>query len=392
VGFFSIRFENFEMTNRRAFAFALALTICGVSGDVRPARATPTILAAASSRKLQSVLNDARAQTGSPGAAAAIMVNGKIVWQGVSGTADLRTRRPVSNDTLFSLASVTKMFVATMAMRLAEEGRLRLDDTITQYVPAYVPDTRTVTIRELLGHTSGYPDNEDDPVIARWLDDPNFKWRRDHIMQREGDVTFKPGTKFSYCNSCYVMLGAVIEKAGGSTIGASFNRLIVSSLGLSGAADFDRLPALAPRIARGYDLQKGKLVDTFAGAHDLGVPTGVWGVVWTDGGIAASATGVARFTDALFGGRVVRPKSLAQMMHPGPDHSYGLGTYRMAFDSHEWQGHSGFYYGFTTQTWYDFSRRLTITVLTNRTDDRGPASAIWHRLANAYDRLGKLRD
>lgn len=375
------------MTNRLHGAFVLVLVLYCAAVTAQPARSAPVTVAVPSLQNLQGVLNDARGKTGTPGVAAAIMVNGKLIWQGTSGTVDLRSSRPVASDTLFSLASVTKMFVATIVIRLAEEGKLRLDDPIAKYVPSYVPDTRVVTVRELLGHTSGYPDDEGDPIILKWLDDPNFKWHRDPIMRREGHVTFKPGTQFNYCNSCYVMLGAVIEKASGSTIGAAFDSLIVDAVRLGKSADFDRLPAYAPRIARGYDLQKGKLVDTFVGARDLGVPTSVWGVMWTDGGVAASASGVARFTDALFGGRVVSPGSLAQMMHPGPDHSYGLGTYDMGFDRHEWHGHSGFYYGFTTQTWYDFSRRLTITVLTNRTDDRGPASAIWHRLAHAYDRL-----
>jgi CubicO group peptidase (beta-lactamase class C family) len=109
--------------------------------------------------------------------------------------------------------------------------------------------------------------------------------------------------------------------------------------------------------------------------------------MWTDGGIAATAGGVARFTDALFGGRILQPATLAMMIAPGPNGSYSLGTYRIDFDGHRWQGNEGYYNGFTTVTMYGFSRKLTIAVLTNLTDSGDPASGIWRRLVAAYDRL-----
>jgi D-alanyl-D-alanine carboxypeptidase len=342
-------------------------------------------LAPAGAKQLQAALDQARIKTGTPGTSVAIMIDGEIVWLGQSGTTNLRTGSPVTAGTMFSLASVTKMFVAAIAVRLSEDGALRLDQPIADLVPSYVPDARRVTVSELLGHTSGYPDDESDPVILRWLDNPNFPWRRDDIMKREPAPTFKPGSRFSYCNSCYVMLGSVIEKASGATIGAEFQKFITGPLGLRNEADFDRLPEFAPRVSRGYDLQHGKLVDTFVGAHDLGVPTSVWGPVWTDGGIVATAEGVARFTDALFGGHVVSAKSLQAMLDPPHPHEQILESWR--YDRHAWRGHSGFYYGFTTESWYDTARRLTITVLTNRTDNNDPATTIWNRLTSAYDRL-----
>ncbi len=82
-------------------------------------------------------------------------------------------------------------------------------------------------------------------------------------------------------------------------------------------------------------------------------------------------------------------QSLAQMLDPGPQHPHAEVLEKWRYDGHAWRGHSGFYYGFTTESWYDASRKLTITILTNRTDngDPDPATAIWNRLATAYDRL-----
>ena len=334
---------------------------------------------------LRATLDEARRRTGAPGVSAAIVKDGRILWLGQSGTVDLCSGQPVTASTMFSLASVTKMFVAASAMRLVEEGRLHLDDAIAPYVPSYLPDRRRVTVSELLGHTSGYREDEDDPTILRWLQDPNFQWTRDLLMRREGRVRFQPGTQFRYCNSCYVMLGAVIEKSGNATVGESLGRFIVAPLGLDHDVDIDRLAAFAPRIAHGYDLQKGRLVDTFAEARDLGVPTAVWGPLWTDGGIVATASGVARFTDALFRARVVSSATLAKMLAPTHQKEVVLESRR--FGGRTWRGHSGEYYGYTAESWYDASRHLTITVLTNRTDSGDPATSIWSRLSATFDRL-----
>ncbi|MBV8601265.1 MAG: beta-lactamase family protein, partial [Candidatus Eremiobacteraeota bacterium] len=305
---------------------------------------------------------------------------------GSSGVADLRTGAPIDDRSLFVLASTTKTFVATMVLRLYEQGRFGLDDPIAPYVPSYVPDAGEVTVRELLGHTAGYPDAEGEPMILRWLSDPNHRWSRAQLMRRQKPVRSPPGARFRYCNSCYVMLGALVESASRGSVGDAYRRLIEDPLELTGETAFVRSPASAERIVHGYDGRDRK--DTFSGARRLGVPTGDWGTIWTDGGLAATARGVARFTDALFGGRVLRPATLAQMVDPGPNRTYGLGTYRMRFDGHRWQGNDGFYYGFTSTTMYDADRKLTLTVLTNLTDRYDPAFAMWQSLARVVDALG----
>lgn len=338
---------------------------------------------------LQAALDHARLASGTPGASAAIIVDGRLIWSGTSGTVDLRTHRPVAATTMYPLASVSKLFTDAMVLRLAEEGKLGLDQPIARYVPAYVPDAGKVSVKELLGHTSGYPDVEDDPTILRSLADPNHAWSREQLMRKETTPTFAPGTRFAYCNSCFVMLGAVIESAAGDSVDAEFDRLIVRPLGLASEVDLAVSPAVAPEISRGYDFEKGKLVDTFAGARVFGVPTFDWGPIWTDGGVAATAIGAARFTDALMGGRVLRPATLATMLHTGPDRNHGLDAESYAFDRHVWRGHSGYYDGFTAESWHDFGRRLTVTVCANRTDDADPATEIWNALAKAYDRADR---
>jgi len=346
--------------------------------------AVPAALSRADIAQLQQAIDDGREASGAPGISAAIMADGKLLWAGQSGRSDLARKTPITGRTMFALASVSKMFAATIVMKLVEQGRLRLADPIAPYVPAYLPDASRVTVLNLLGHTSGYRDDEDDPVVLKLLGDPNHVWTRDELERREGPVRFTPGSKFSYCNSCYVMLGGVIEKASGASVGAELKRFVTGPLGLADDVEIDGIASYTPRFSRGYDLHRRTLVDTFKYANDLGVPTYDWGPVWTDGGVAATAIGVGRFTDALFGGSLLSAKSLATMLKPGGKNEILESDWH---DGRLWRGHSGFYDGFTAEAWYDSRRRLSIVVLANRTDDRDPATVVWNRLASAYDRL-----
>jgi D-alanyl-D-alanine carboxypeptidase len=335
---------------------------------------------------LQNALDKVRIEIGSPGASAAIFQDGSLLWQGSSGLAEVHDGIPVETDTLYALASVTKMFVATMTLRLYEEGKLGLDDFIAGYVPGYIPDVDRVTIRELLGHTSGYPDIYSNNQIDEWLLDPNHEWTQESLFERIQPVVFQPGKHFMYSNTNYLLLGAVIARASGSTVGKEFERLIRTPIPLPDAY-FKREGRVAHRFAHGYNLQGKWLVDTFKGAHRLGVPTCDWGTIWTDGGIGATAGAVAKFSDALFGGHILQPATLAAMMTPGPDGSYGLGVFQYNYDGHSWEGHDGSFNGFESQSGYDFTRNLTIVVLTNLTDNGNTAQPIWNRMVYTFDRL-----
>ena len=386
MGFFCTPLEMVAMRTivTLSVAAASAVVVMGLPSHVE-ASGAPTHVTAGEAAQLQKVLDDARVASGAPGVSAAIADDGLVIWTGESGVSSrsiFATNAAITDSSMFVLASVSKMFIATIAMRLVDEGRLRLSDPIAPYAPAYLPDASRVTVMNLLGHTSGYRDDEDDPIILKLLGDPNHVWTREQLERREGPVRFPPGSRFDYCNSCYVMLGGVIEKAGRASVGVELERFIVEPLHLQEDVDVDRVASFAPRISPGYDLEHGKLIDTFKDAHDLGVPTYDWGPVWTDGGIVATAIGVARFTDALFGGTLVSSRSLAIMLAPGGKNEILESD---KHDGHLWRGHSGFYDGFTAEAWYDAHRRLTIVVLANRTDDNDPATAVWNRLASAYD-------
>jgi D-alanyl-D-alanine carboxypeptidase len=209
--------------------------------------------AAQPANRPQQVLDAARTARGAPGASAAIMSGGAFVWQGSSGQAVIETGAPVTGSTLYSLASVTKTFTSTMILRLYQEGRIGLGGFIEPYVPARMPSTGEVTVRDLLGMTSGYRDVEGFPTILKWLRDPNHLWKRAQILRRVRPVFFQPGTRYQYSNTNYVILGGIVDRLSPRRIGGEFQRLIVQPVGLAGEAFFERDPRAAGRIAHGYN-------------------------------------------------------------------------------------------------------------------------------------------
>jgi D-alanyl-D-alanine carboxypeptidase len=269
---------------------------------------------------------------------AAIVVDGKTTWTGVRGAG-------VRASNVFSLASVTKPYVAALTLRLADEGRLALDDTVARWLGGAVPAAAgAVTVRELLGHTSGLPDYLEDAGVERALEDPRHAWTEAELLHA---VRAPSGRgDFAYSNTNYILLGAIARRAAGVPTERALATFVLGPLGL-GSTSLGRTQALARRVAGG-----GRL------------PNDVWSPLFTDGGVVATAGDVARFFDALLaGGRVLRPATLDLMLAPGPDGSYGLGVYSTRLRGRTVFGHDGTYDVWNTEVLTDRATHTTIAVL-----------------------------
>lgn len=370
-------------------ACSLMATACGTTEAPTSGATAATPHAAIIAPGLDRALGQALRRSGAPGLAAAVVKDGVVVWHGEAGVADHATSRPVAPDTLFSLASVTKSYVSAMTIALASEGQIDLDSSIAPYVPRWVPGAKRVSLRQLLGMTAGYRDVEaDGGWVSRAWNNPNFPWDRAHmvkLLHRLRVPHFKPGSRYQYSNANYLLLGLALPRLSKESVEASFQRIIREPLSLEGTY-FAVDPAVIGRLSHGYESRGGRVVDTFAGAR-LGYPTDIWGTVWTDGGVEATASDVARFNDALYGGRLLDPDELTQMTTLGPGDHFGLGMYDSTVGGHKWQGMDGYYGGFTSFAATDVRRRLTIVVLANGTAGRGSQDAYdaWARLVRAYD-------
>jgi D-alanyl-D-alanine carboxypeptidase len=300
-------------------------------------------------------------------AAAAVMVRGRLVWSDAYG----RARTPGA---VFSLASLTKPLIAALTLRLVDEGRLSLDDTVGRWLgDAVMTRVRPVTIAQLLGHTSDLSEYLDDPRLRPALRDPRHAWSERELLRvvRRAE---NPEGFFSYSNSNYIVLGAILRRVSGGTVDALLRQEILSPLDLRRTA-----------LARNDDLA-GKV----AGGGRLG--NDVWGELFTDGGAVSSAPDVARFLDALLiQRRLLRPETLRRMQTPGPDGRYGLGLMQIPLETscRSW-GHEGFYAGWDTSGTTETSSGTTIVVLLRGTGP-GIASSTTLGLARVLREQGVLR-
>jgi CubicO group peptidase (beta-lactamase class C family) len=138
---------------------------------------------------------------------------GKIIYEKGFGMANMEWAIPNQPDTHFRIGSVTKQFTAALVLQLVEEGKIKLDGKITDYLPDYRKDTGgKVTIHQLLNHTSGIPDYTHRPDFSAEISRNPYRVADFVKKFASGDLEFEPGSKFNYSNSGYSVLGAIIER------------------------------------------------------------------------------------------------------------------------------------------------------------------------------------
>lgn len=184
--------------------------------------------------------------------------NGKIIFKKGYGYANFEWEIPNQTDTKFRLGSVSKQFTALLVLKLVENGKLKLDDAIQNYIPNLPTETGKITIHQLLTHSSG---------IANYTNDPSFfkeKMRNPYKPKEFMDtfinlpLEFTPGEKFKYSNSGYFTLGYIIEKVSGKTYEEYLHEIILLPLKMKNTG-YDHNETLLKNRASGYD-RKGKTI------------------------------------------------------------------------------------------------------------------------------------
>jgi CubicO group peptidase (beta-lactamase class C family) len=255
-----------------------------------------------------------------PGLALAVIKNGEIVKMNGYGVASLEHDVPVTPDTVFALASVTKQFTATAIMRLVEQGRLEQNDPITRYLPRSPRKWRGITIRHLLTHTAG---------MTGYIDDCYFSdlSARTDITTAEGfeavakdPISFTPGRRHQYSDSGYFLLGMIIENAGGQSYRDFLSEQFFQPLGMSSTSVLDQWAIIKHRAA-GYTIRDGQVINIrWVWQEEL---PSHWGVFST-------VRDMAKWDQALASGEVVKESTLDEMWTPallndGQSYPYGYG-------------------------------------------------------------------
>jgi CubicO group peptidase (beta-lactamase class C family) len=214
---------------------------------------TTNLLAATHAEKIDALLaayNKQRFFNGS----ALVAENGKVILRKGYGLANMEWQIPNAPDTKFRLGSITKQFTSMVIMQLVGEGKIKLDEKITTYLPGYRKDTGDkVTVRHLLTHTSGIPSYTSLPGFFANVSRNPFTVDAFVKQYTSGNLEFEPGTKWSYDNSGYFLLGAIIEKVTGKPYADAVKERIFDPLGMKDSG-YDRWSTVLPKRATGYAL------------------------------------------------------------------------------------------------------------------------------------------
>jgi len=278
--------------------------------------------------------------SGGPGAAVLVVQDGKNVLRKGYGMAEVELGVPISPDMVFRVGSVTKEFTSACVLRLAEEGRLSLDDPIGKYLPDFPTGGRRVTIEELLNHTSGIHSYTDMPA---WHERMREDWTLTELEAffRDAPFDFEPGTKWHYDNSGYVLLGAILEKVTGRPYAEIVDEMIFRPLGMSASRYGSDRPIIPGRVA-GYQRTPGGVVN--APFLSMTQP-------YAAGALVSTVDDLACWQAALDAGRVLKPETLRRMWTParlpgGSDTRYGYGWIVWSWDGHAVVEHGGGINGF----------------------------------------------
>jgi len=331
---------------------------------------------AATAATLQRALEAARKSMVIPGVAATVILADGRTWTGVSGDAVAATKTKVTPETPFAIASLTKTFTAALILRLAEEGRLTISDPLARWLPDY-PNAARITLRMLLSHTSGLADFFQNPTFDAAMNRAKRRtWTPDEVLPFVGKPAFAPGKGWGYSNTNFVLLGLVAERAGGAPWAEQLRREFFVPLGLAstyvqGVGTPAVPPAHGNQMFVGFagrilpkDLSDGSNITPF---------TAVTTAAFSAGSIASTTGDLARWARALYGGDVLTPASLAQMLTFDPDIiryaalAYGLGVSRVKIDGRFVAvGHTGALAGTRAAIRWLPNQRVSVAVTFNR--------------------------
>ncbi|MBA2306406.1 MAG: beta-lactamase family protein [Acidobacteria bacterium] len=310
-----------------------------------------------------------------PGCAVGVVQRGKVVLAKAYGLADLEHRIPLTPQSAFYMASVSKQFMALSMLLLERDGRLRLDDGVRKYIPELPSYADDITLRHLLHHTSGVRDYLTLGSLAGYSSD--YVWTERGALRmigRQRHLNFPVGTEHLYSNSGYVLLSMVAQRATGRTLDEWAGEHLFSPLGMSSTRFQHDHSHMVLRRASGYIRQAGT-----PGARGVraGVGDNTWYIgnstldVVGDGGLYSTLEDMLRWAANFDDGRLA-PDLLSRMQAPGAlkdgtaiKNGYGMGLARSTYRGLETISHGGGLVGYRTMFLRLPAEKTTVVCMCN---------------------------
>ncbi len=335
-----------------------------------------------------------------PGAALMIIHNGKPVYAKGYGLADLVTKTPCTTNTNFRLASVSKQFTALAVLMLADRGKLKLDEKLTDFFPGFPSYGKQISVEQLLAHTAGLveydeiiPAGTTIPVLDQdvlrlviehtgdgpradlhtvaWSENEtdNAAKLKAELQQRAAaaltnrpTTQFPPGTKFSYSNSGYALLAMIVEARSGQTFARFLKQNIFEPLKMTNTLAYEQGLSVVPNRAFGHSQASNLWVRT-----DQSLTSSVLG----DGGVYSSLADLLKWDQALYKSKIASDRVLraAFAPHVKSDRaglSYGYGWFVGEYRGLKEIAHNGSTIGFRNRIARYPEKRFTVIILSNR--------------------------
>jgi CubicO group peptidase (beta-lactamase class C family) len=292
-----------------------------------------------------------------PGVAVAIVRDGVVLKAQGYGLANVEHQVPVKPETIFQSGSVGKQFTSAAVMLLVEEGKLALSDPLTKFFPEAPAEWAGITVRHLLTHTSGIPDYGPETV----------DYRKDYTEAELATLAsglrpeFPPGSRWSYSNTGYVLLGIIVGKVSGRFYGDILAERVFAPLGMKTARVISE-EDIVPNRAAGYRLVDGLLKNQEWVAPKLNTTA--------DGSLYLSVLDLVAWDHGLRSGAVLKPGSWDEVYTPvrlnsGRTYPYGFGWFVSEAAGQEVRRHGGSWQGFKSEIARFLGSDLTIVVLAN---------------------------
>jgi D-alanyl-D-alanine carboxypeptidase len=364
------------MKIRSAGALLPALTLAALFLPSLPAPAraagavSPAELGAYADRALAAIY-----PPGQPGAAAIVVKDGKVVLRKGYGMANLELGVAMAPDMVFELGSVTKQFTAAAILLLQERGKLRVEDDITKYLPDYPTHGATITLENLLTHTSGIPSYTG---LREWFPHMREDLKPADVaaLFKDKPLEFNPGEKWAYDNSGFFLLGMIVEKVSGKSYEDFVEEEIFHQLGMTHSR-YGHPEEIVPRRATGYSRDEKE----FANASFISMTQ-----PYAAGSLMSTVDDLAIWDRALAGDpekTLLKKESLDRMftaahLKSGLSTRYGYGMGVSDFQGKRILQHGGDINGFTTVVTRVPEEKLFIAILSNNeaSDPRPDAVAL----------------
>ncbi len=341
------------MTLRASGALLLALAL-----STLPARAASPVstsdLATYADKLLSSVY-----PAGQPGAAVLIQKDGRAVLRKGYGLANLELGVPATPENVFEIGSITKQFTAAAILLLQQRGKLRVEDPITRYLPDYPTHGQTITIENLLTHTSGIPSYTG---LPEWYPHIREDMKPADLVAlfKDKPLEFTPGEQWSYDNSGFFLLGMIIEKASGETYEQFVEEEIFRKLGMTHSR-YGHPEEIVPLRASGYSKDDQGFRNT--AFISMTQP-------YAAGGLMSTVDDLAIWARALQSEALLKKASLDRMLtayhlKSGVSTQYGYGIGVLDFRGTRVLGHGGDINGYTANVTWAPEERLFVAILSN---------------------------